>query len=144
MLLHRHFALLLTAVLALGGASGAAAQSGYNYISAQALEARLMAGEPTNLVDIQVEEEFVRQHIKGALPTYAYPVKSANELGRLDAVVATLQGNADPVVIICPRGGGGATRAYDHLLARGIAAGRLLILEQGQEGWNCAPLTERQ
>lgn len=142
--LHRLLPALLAAILMLGSVLGAAAQPGYNYISAQALEARLTAGEPTNLVDIQVEEEFARHHITGAVPTYAYPVKSAQDLGKLDAVVATLQGNADPVVIVCPRGGGGATRSYDHLLARGIAAERLLILQQGQAGWACAPLTEGQ
>lgn len=141
---HRLLPALLTVVLILGSALSAASQAGYNYISAQALEARLTAGEPTNLVDIQVEEEFVRHHIKGAMPTYAYPVKSADDIGKLDTAVAALQANADPVVIVCPRGGSGATRAYDHLLARGIAAERLLILEKGQDGWACAPLTERQ
>jgi rhodanese-related sulfurtransferase len=144
MSLRRLCAVLLTALLTLSSALSAAAQPGYSYISAQALEARLTAGEPTNLIDIQVEEEFARHHIKGAMPTHAYPVKSADEIQKLDAVVATLQSNTDPVVIICPRGGGGATRSYDHLLARGIAAERLLILEKGQAGWGCAPLTEGQ
>ena len=45
-------------------------------------------------------------------------------------------------MIVCPRGAGGAKRTYDHLLQQGIAAERLLILEKGQEGWACAPLTE--
>lgn len=144
MSLHHFYSVLLIAVLTMGGTLSAVAQPGYNYISAEALSARLTAGEPINLIDIQVEEEFARHHITGAMPTYAYPVKSADEIGKIEAVVATLQANTDPVVIVCPRGGGGATRTYDHLLARGIAAERLLILEKGQEGWVYAPLTEGQ
>lgn len=141
MLLHRCGFILLLAILfipstLLGG------DSQYNYISAADLEARLTADLPTNLVDIQVEEEFSKHHIKGATPTYAYPVKSDADRVKIDAIVEQLKTNTDPVVIVCPRGAGGAKRTYDHLLQQGIAAERLLILEKGQEGWACAPLTE--
>ncbi len=143
MSLCRLFALLLFGSLIVGSSAVAAnGQPTYNFITAQALQARLSANQPTNLVDIQVEDEFARHHITGAVPTYAYPVKSAVETARLDIVVETLKTNSDPVVIVCPRGAGGATRTYDYLLARGIAAERLLILEKGQAGWACAPLTE--
>lgn len=139
----RHLALLMFGLITLAVAAAAgAAPTEYNYITAAALEERLTAGLPTNLVDIQVEEEFARHHIKGATATYAYPVKSAADAAKLDAVMETLKGNGDPVVIVCPRGGGGATRSYDYLLAKGIAPERLPILEKGQEGWACAPLTE--
>lgn len=141
MLLHRCGFILLLAILfipstLLGG------DSQYNYISAADLEARLTADLPTNLVDIQVEEEFSKHHIKGATPTYAYPVKSDADRVKIDAIVEQIKTNTDPVVIVCPRGAGGAKRTYDHLLQQGIAAERLLILEKGQEGWACAPLTE--
>ena len=143
MSLHRLFILLLIGTLSLCTVAVAAdAQPQYRYITAQALQERLTAGQPTNLVDIQVEEDFARQHIKGAVPTYAYPVKSADDTAKLGAVVDKLKANNDPVVIVCPRGAGGATRTYDYLLTQGIAAERLLILEKGQEGWACAPLTE--
>lgn len=142
MSLCRLLALLLGALIVGSSAVAADKPSMYSYITAQSLQERLTAGQPTNLVDIQVEEEFAKHHIKGAVPTYAYPVKNAAETAKLDTVVETLKANSDPVVIVCPRGGGGATRTYDYLLARGIAAERLLILEKGQEGWACAPLTE--
>lgn len=134
---------LLTGLLILATTVSAGEPPKYNYISVQALEARLTAGQPTNLVDIQVEEEFARHHIKGAVPTYAYPVKSAADTVKLDGVIGQLKENDHPVVIVCPRGGGGATRTYDYLLAQGIAAERLLILEKGQDGWVCAALTEK-
>jgi rhodanese-related sulfurtransferase len=143
MFLLRRFALLPLALLLAGSAALAAdAPSTYRYISAADLEARLTAHQPTNLVDIQVEEEYLQHHIKGAEPTYAYPVKSDADRVKLDGVVERLKTNNDPVVIVCPRGAGGATRTYDYLLSRGIAAERLLILEKGQGGWACAPLTE--
>lgn len=139
----RYLALSLAAIVTLCSlAIAAEAPPQYQYISAVALQERLTAGQPTHLVDIQVEEEYARHHIKGAMPTYAYPVKSATDTAKLDGIVEQLRATNDPVVIVCPRGGGGATRTYDYLLARGIAAERLLILEKGQEGWTCAPLTE--
>ncbi len=138
----RRLIVLTLALCALCGLAVAAEAPKYNYISAAALQERLTAGQPTNLVDIQVEEDFARHHIKGAVPTYAYPVKGEADTAKLKAVIEQIRGNADPVVIICPRGAGGATRTYDYLLAQGVAAERLLILEKGQEGWTCAPLTE--
>ncbi|MBE0504663.1 MAG: rhodanese-like domain-containing protein [Desulfuromonadales bacterium] len=114
----------------------------YNYISAAALEARLTAKEPIHLVDIQVEEEFAKHHITGATATFAYPVKTDAEKAKIQAVLTKLQADNAPVVVVCPRGAGGATRTYDYLLSQGIAAERLLILEKGQEGWTCTALTE--
>lgn len=139
----RHLVMLLVCcALLLATVAFAERQANYNYINAAALEARLAAKEPTHLVDIQVEEEFARHHIKGAVATYAYPVKSDADKAKLQALVEQLKADTAPVVIVCPRGAGGATRTYDYLLSRGIAAERLLILEKGQEGWTCAPLTE--
>jgi rhodanese-related sulfurtransferase len=145
MLLRHIFSLLLLGALAFGSTAVAATdQAKYNYISAQSLQERLTAGQPTNLIDIQVEEDFAKHHIKGAVPTYAYPVKNEADTAKLKTALDKVRGNNDPVVIVCPRGAGGATRTYDYLLTQGIAAERLQILEKGQEGWTCAPLTEGQ
>ena len=143
MFLARYCSFLLLAVLLTAGVSWSG-DGKYNYISATDLEARLNAEQPTNIVDIQVVEEFNQHHIKGAIPTYAYPVKNDADRAKIDATVEQLKTNADPVVVVCPRGAGGATRTYDYLLQSGISAERLLILEKGQEGWACAPLTETQ
>ena len=141
MYLARYGFSLLLAIFLFSGTSLADGNR-YTYISAADLEARLNAKLPTHIVDIQVEEEFVQQHIKGATPTYAYPVKSDADRAKLDTTVEQIKGNNDPVVIVCPRGAGGAKRTYDYLLQQGIPAERLLILEKGQEGWSCMPLTE--
>ena len=137
----RNCLFLLLAILLIPGIS-LANDGKYNYISAADLETRLTAKLPTNIIDIQVEDEFTQHHIKGATPTYAYPVKGDTDRTKLDATVEELKANADPVVIVCPRGAGGAKRSYNYLLKQGISAERLLILEKGQEGWACVLLTE--
>ena len=132
--------ILLSILLLVPGIS--VAKNQYNYISATQLESRLTANQPTNLIDIQVKEEFSEHHIKGAIPTYAYPVKSDTDRAKLDTTIGQISSNSDPVVIVCPRGGGGAKRTYDYLLQQSVSEERLLILEKGQSGWAYSSLTE--
>lgn len=134
---------LLLVVLLISSSSWAG-DGKYSYISPADLEARLTTNQSTNVVDIQVKEEFAQHHIKGAIPTYAYPVKSDVDRAKLDTTVELLKTNNDPVVVICPRGAGGATRTYDYLLQQGISPERLVILEKGQAGWSYESLTEKQ
>ena len=107
----------------------------YQYMDAQTVKQKLESHAPLSLVDIQVEEEYAQHRIVGALPSYAYPVKSEADRAKLAALSPHLMTSEDPVVVVCPRGGGGAERAYDYLLSQGIDATRLYILEQGQQGW---------
>lgn len=115
----------------------------YNYLSAEALELMLRQQVPLTIVDIQVEQEFAAGHIKGAQPTYAYPVKTGPDQAKLDAIASRLINSDTPVVIVCPRGAGGAERTFQYLASKGVATHRLLILEKGQAGWNCPDLTEK-
>lgn len=133
------FGLCLLLVLA-----AAATAASYNYISAERLEQMLRQKAAVTIVDIQLEEEFAAGHISGAQPTYAYPVKSGQDQAKLDAILSQLNSTDTPVVIVCPRGAGGAERTYQYLAAKGVATSRLLILEKGQAGWNCPDLTEKQ
>lgn len=115
--------------------AGPAWSGSYQYLSAAEIKANLSQQVPMYLVDIQVEEEFNQHHLTGAIATYAYPVKSDNDRAKLDATLSTLKNSNAAVVIVCPRGGGGAKRAYEQLQTRGIASERLYILEKGQQGW---------
>ncbi|MHB1399384.1 MAG: rhodanese-like domain-containing protein [Trichloromonadaceae bacterium] len=135
---------LLLALLALLVAAVPTVAGDFNYISAEKLEQMLRQQLPVSIVDIQVEPEFNTAHIKGAHATYAYPVKSAQDQAKLDALLPALSGSDTPVVIVCPRGAGGAERTQQYLAAKGIAPSRLLILEQGQAGWNCPDLTMKK
>lgn len=115
----------------------------YQYLSPAALKQKIVDNSPIILVDIQVEEEFSKHHLVGAIDTYAYPVKSAADRQKLDAALNQLLAASDPVVIVCPRGGGGAKRAYDYMADRGVASERLFILEKGQSGWPYPELLEK-
>ncbi|NIQ98314.1 MAG: rhodanese-like domain-containing protein [Desulfuromonadales bacterium] len=120
----------------------AALAGSYNYLSAGSVKEKIEAGERMILVDIQVEEEYAARHLPGAVATHAYPVKSDVDRQKLAAVLPMIRASAEPVVIVCPRGGGGAKRTYDYLKGQGVAEARLNILEKGQKGWPYAKMTE--
>lgn len=122
-------------VLLLVAFSAAAFAGGYNYVAPSEFKSWLETGKKVQIVDIQVPAEFQKQHFQGALETNAYPVKSTEEKQRLDKVLPQLAASQDEVVIICPRGGGGAKNTYDYLEDKGIPVARLKILEKGVEGW---------
>jgi len=107
----------------------------YPYVSPDTLRERLVTGKKTIIVDIRAPAEFAEHHIEGAIATNAYPVKSDGERKRLDTVLGTINASQDDVVIVCPRGGGGAKNTYDYLKAKGVDEKRLFILAKGMEGW---------
>jgi rhodanese-related sulfurtransferase len=86
-------------------------------------------------VDIQIPEEFEKHHFRGAIETNAYPVKTDEEKKKLDRILPIISSSIEDVVIICPRGGGGARNTYEYFKTRGVPESRLYILEKGIEGW---------
>ncbi len=128
--------LILTSSFAMAGS--------YNFLSPEHLKQSIESHESLVLLDIQVENEFSQHHIEGALATYAYPVKSDADRVKLKPVLTRLQTSQTPVVVICPRGGGGAKRAYDFLVENGIDEQRLKILEGGQQKWPYPELLAKQ
>ena len=116
---------------------------GYNYVSPEQVKDWMSSGTPVSIVDIQVREEFDAHHLKGAIPTYSYPVKSDAEKAMLDGTVDVLKEDNTRIVVVCPRGKGGAKRCYDYMADRGIDRDRLLILEQGMAGWPFKELVEK-
>ena len=124
------FLVLVMVLLAVPAYAG-----GYNYVSPDKVKTWIETKKPVNIVDIQAPEEFKAHHLPGAIATYSYPVKSDSDRAKLNDAVAASKKNQDPVVIVCPRGKGGAKRCYDYLKDQGVAEDRLLILEKGQLGW---------
>lgn len=107
----------------------------YQYMSPEAVKQQLEAKAELTLVDIQVADEFNTSHIQGAVATYAYPVKSDVERNKLAGAIKTVKQGDDVVVVICPRGKGGAKRTIDEFVRQGVDAKRMFILEHGQAGW---------
>lgn len=106
-----------------------------NYIKPLELKQAFEKNKSMIVVDIQSANDFAQQHLPGSVETNAFPAKSADEKQRLDKVLATIKASADPVIIVCPRGKGGAKNSYEYLLSQGVAENRLQILEDGISGW---------
>lgn len=125
---------MLSALILLWMAQGIFAQT-FNYITPADLKQRLESGAQPILLDIQVEKEYVKHHLPGTVPTYAYPVKSDEERVKLKPAVAKILATNKDVVIICPGGEQGAKNAYTFLKEQGVPEKRMRILEKGQAGW---------
>jgi rhodanese-related sulfurtransferase len=80
----------------------------YNYVRPDKFKEWLATGKKIVVIDIQAPAEFAKRHFTGSLETNAYAVKSDEERKRLDATLETFNASKDDVVIVCPRGGGGA------------------------------------
>ena len=126
-------AIAVLAILFLAATVALAAE--YQYVKPELFRQWLESGKKTIIVDIQVPAEYEKRHFKDSLATGAYPVKSDQERQRLDQTLAIITASPGDVVIVCPRGGGGAKNTFDYLKGKGIAEKRLYILEKGMEGW---------
>ena len=113
----------------------------YNYVSPDQFKQWLESGKTMSIVDIQVPPEFAKKHFNGAIETNAYPVKSPEEKQRLDKSLPILAAGEQDVVVICPRGGGGAKNTVDYLKEKGITEKRIIILKEGMQGWPYKEMT---
>jgi rhodanese-related sulfurtransferase len=111
------------------------AASAANYVKPDALKQWLANNKQLVLVDIQLAGDFGDHHFRGAIETNAFPAKSDEEKRRLDKALPEIQSSNGDVVIICPKGKGGALNAYDYLKSKGVPENRLVILEGGIGGW---------
>ncbi|WP_031481916.1 rhodanese-like domain-containing protein [Maridesulfovibrio frigidus] len=125
-------AILMILVLA---STAFAMKDEYNYMNAESLQKALDQNAAISIVDIQLAEDFKDHHIKNAIATYAYPVKSGEDTAKLNDTISQLKNSNEPVVVICPRGKGGAERTVNYLASNGIPSYRLFVLTNGQDGW---------
>jgi rhodanese-related sulfurtransferase len=130
---YKRIALLLVLMMAMVTTSAMA--TGYNYVTPEVFKVWLESGKEVVIVDIQAPEEFGKRHFRGSLETNAYPAKTEEEHARIDQILTRINTTSLEVVIVCPRGGGGARNTYDYLRSKGVLAERLYILEKGIEGW---------
>lgn len=131
----------LLPLLLLGCAFTAMAGS-YNYVEPNQFKQWLENGKNVTIIDIQGPAEFRMRHFKGAIETNAYPVKSADDKQKLDTVLPQLSATRNDLVVVCPRGGGGAKNTYDYLKEKGIDEKRMFILKEGMQGWPFKELAE--
>ena len=106
-----------------------------NYVKPDIFKQWLASNKQIVIVDIQTAENFGTHHFKGSIETNAFPAKSDEEKKQLDKILPKIQSSKGEVVIICPKGKGGALNTYDYLKSKGVPDNRLLILEGGIDGW---------
>jgi rhodanese-related sulfurtransferase len=117
------------------GVGWASSSDSYNYIAADALQKRITGGSPMILIDICPVDQFAAGHIKGSIETNAYPVKTDAEKARLAKYLPKIKAASEDVIIVCPRGGGGAKNTFGFYKSNGVEEKRLLILEKGMDKW---------
>lgn len=126
-------AVLMMVVTLIG--AGPVAAGEYRYVKQQEFRGWLQNGKQMIIVDIQEPAAFAARHFRGSIGTGAFPAKSDEERRKLDGAVRQAASTSVDVVIVCPRGGGGAKNSYEYLKERGITETRLYILEKGMQGW---------
>ncbi len=134
---------IILQVLLLIATATASMAANYNYVDPNQFKQWLEKGKDIAIVDIQLPAEFQVHHFKGSIETNAYPVKSATDKQKLDRVLPKLSASKNDVVVVCPRGGGGAKNTYDYLKEKGIDEKRIFILKEGMQGWPYKELSIR-
>jgi len=116
----------------------------YQYYTADELKAAIENKDDIYILDIQVEDDYNAHHIVGTIPTYAYPADTAELTSKLDVALPEITKTNNPIIVVCPSGGGGAKNTINYLTAeKNIDASRLFILEKGQKGWPHNDLLEK-
>jgi len=137
--MNKYLILCLTLALSLTLTSAVIAKD-YNQISPQELKARMEAGDIVNgklmVFSTQNPKEFSSGYLPQAIQTFARPLETEEDYRKLDIVLARALKTTEDIVVICPRGGSGATRPYDYLEKNGVDSKRLFVLTKGQGGYN--------
>lgn len=127
-----------------GKASSGSGDKEYQYYTADQLKTAIENKDAIYLLDIQVEDDYAAHHIVGTIPTYAYPADTAELTAKIDVALDEITKTNDPIIVVCPGGGGGAKKTIDYLTSeKNIDASRLFILENGQKGWPYDELLEK-
>lgn len=134
----------LLSVLIVGLLNVAALFENFNYVKADEFKQWLDSGKAMVLVDIQVKDEFPKHHFKNSIATYSFPVETEEQRKMIDPAVAAAKAAGTDVVVVCPRGGGGAKRCYTYLKEQGVPEAKLFILEGGVEKWAHKEMLEKQ
>ncbi|MBC8209219.1 MAG: rhodanese-like domain-containing protein [Desulfobulbaceae bacterium] len=113
----------------------AALAQSFNFVSPPDFKQWLEADRPMIIVDIQEKKSFSKQHFRGSIETNAFPVKTDAEKKSLDPAVAQFKATGHDVIVVCPRGGGGAKRCYNYLKLQGVLEEKLFILQGGIDKW---------
>ncbi len=128
----RLLALVALFLLTMSTTVGAAS---YNYITPQELKSSFEAKTDFLIIDIQEKNSFSKHHLPGSIETNAYPVKSDGDKSKLDMAIKLYHESGKQIVIVCPRGAGGAKRCYNYMKTKDVPDEKMFILKNGIAGW---------
>jgi rhodanese-related sulfurtransferase len=112
------------------------------YVTADEVKADIEANKDIIIIDIQPEKDFKKNHIVGAIPTYAYPADTNELKQNLAKEIDTIMASEAPVYVLCPGGKTGANNTVKFYFEQGVPNERLFIIENGQKGWPHKELIE--
>lgn len=109
----------------------------FQYISADAMTAKLTAEEPMVILSVQSKENYREVgHFEDSIATYAYPADTSSLRSELADVVDELKETSDPIIVVSHRDDEGATNAITYYVnEHGMDETRFFILEGGIAGW---------
>lgn len=127
--------IFLYALLFISFLSTGAVFEHFNYVETAQFKEWISTEKPIIIVDIQVKDEFTAHHFPNSLETNAFPVKTEAQQKMLDQALSAYKQSGHDVVVVCPRGGGGAKRTYSYLKSQGVPEEKLTILKGGVAKW---------
>jgi len=117
-------------------------EAALQYVTADEVKADIEANKDIIIIDIQPEKDFNKNHIVGAIPTYAYPADTNELQQNLAKELDTIMASEAPVYVLCPGGKTGANNTVKFYFEQGVPNERLFIIENGQKGWPHKDLLE--
>lgn len=107
----------------------------FNFLEPEQFKQWMESGKQMIIVDIQDKPSFAKHHFRGSIETNSYPTETEEQRKRLDPALTVFKEKGHDVVVVCPRGGGGAKRTYSYLKSQGVPEAKLFILTGGVEKW---------
>lgn len=117
------------------GQAADAEEIAFQYKTADEVKAMIDGDEPMFILDICPIEDFEAGHLPDANPTYAYPADTPELQELLAPKVEDLKSTEDPIIVVCPGGGGGAKNTITYFVDNGVPAEKFFILQDGAKGW---------
>ncbi len=127
--------LILTTLAILSLLNVAAIFESFNYVEVDTFKEWLTTNKSIIIVDIQEKEPFATHHFANSIETNAFPVKTDSQRKSIDTAVTAYKATGHDVIVVCPRGGGGAKRCYSYLKNQGVPVEKLTILKGGIDKW---------
>jgi thiosulfate/3-mercaptopyruvate sulfurtransferase len=108
--------------------------AGAQYVDPQTARDWITKGKAL-VVDVQTYDGYLKGHFADSIPTHAYPVRTPDQIKRVESIAPMLKKADKPVILVCFGGVTGAPNARLALIKKGVPNRNLYILQGGTWGW---------